>query len=93
MLKTLLGMAAGAALLISPAIATAGEKTETVKVKGWSCGGCAAGTKMTITKLDGVKKVETDVAEGTATVTFDDEKVTVALIIKAVERSGYDVAR
>ena len=63
--------------------------TSTFKVEGMTCGGCEAGVKLKVKKLDGVDKVEASYKEGRAVVTYDPEKVSPDLIIEAIEELGY----
>lgn len=79
-------------LLIAFAIALpalAATKTVALDVKGWTCGSCAASTRIALKKLDGVENVKTDHEKKEAVVTYDDSKVTPQGLIQAVERVGY----
>src|SRR5215471_3103880 len=69
--------------------ATAENKTVTLTVTGWTCGSCAAATRIALKKLDGVEEVKTDVAKATAVVTYDDSKTAPDKLIQAVGRIGY----
>jgi copper chaperone CopZ len=84
-------MLIGALALAVPAIAFAGDRTATLRVEGWTCGGCTAATRAALEKVPGVKDVKTDLESGTATVTFDDSKASVADLQKAVTATGYKV--
>lgn len=68
-------------------------KTTTVtslfKVEGMTCGGCEAGVRMKVKKLDGVEKVEASYEKKRARITYDPKIVTPARIIKAIEELGY----
>lgn len=88
MLKLLLVVAA---VGLVPAMAFAKDTTTTLKVSGWHCEGCSAATEQTLKKIDGVKAVKTDIGQGTAQVTYDDAKVSVADLQGAVEKIGYKV--
>lgn len=68
---------------------TAPSVTSVFKVKGMTCGGCEAGVKMTVKRLDGVQAVEASHTEMRATVTYDAEKVTPQAIVEAIEKLGY----
>jgi len=57
--------------------ALAAEKTDTIKVSGWHCGGCAARTEAALKDVKGV------------TVTYDDAKVKRADLEKAIADSGF----
>jgi len=71
--------------------ALAGEKTETLKVSGWHCGGCAARTESALKDVKGVATVASDKARKQVTVTYDDAKVKHADIEKAITESGFSV--
>lgn len=69
--------------------ALAATKTVTLGVKGWTCGSCAASTKIALKKLVGVESVKTDHEKMEAVVTYDDTKVTPEMMIQATEKIGY----
>lgn len=70
--------------------AAAGDTVTSVfRVEGMTCGGCEVGVKMRVGKLDGVTAVDASYEEGTATVTYDPEKVTPEVIVEAIETLGY----
>ena len=71
------------------AVAIAKTKTATFSVKGWTCGSCAASTRIALKKVDGVESVTTDLEKAEAVVTYDDSKATVAMMTHAIERLGY----
>jgi Cu+-exporting ATPase len=72
--------------------AFAGEKTETIKVSGWHCGGCAARTESALKDVKGVTNVAADKAKKQVVVTYDDAKVKHADLEKAITDSGFSVA-
>ena len=67
----------------------ASTKTTTFVVKGWTCGSCAASTRIALKKLDGIEDVKTDVDRGEVVVTFDDTKTAPDRMVQAIERLGY----
>jgi copper chaperone CopZ len=69
--------------------AVAAEKTETIKVSGWHCGGCAAKTEAAISEVKGVAKASADKTKKTVVVTYDDAKVKRADLEKAIADSGF----
>lgn len=71
------------------AVAIAETKTATFSVKGWTCGSCAASTRIALKKVDGVESVTTDLEKAEAVVTYDDSKATVVMMTHAIERLGY----
>ena len=88
MKNILFGLAA--ALALSTA-AMAAEKTETLKVSGWHCGGCAARTESALKGVPGVNTASSDKTKKEVTVTYDDSKVKHADLEKAIADSGYSV--
>ena len=73
--------------------ALAGEKTETIKVSGWHCGGCAARTESALKEVKGVTTVASDKTRKSVTVTFDDSKVKRADLEKAIADSGFSAEK
>src|SRR3954452_10307854 len=69
--------------------AFAAEKTETIKVSGWHCGGCAARTESALKDVKGVTTVAADKDKKEVKVTFDDAKVKRADLEKAIADSGF----
>ncbi len=69
--------------------ARAATKTVTFAVKGWTCGSCAAATRIALKKLDGVEDVKTDVEKAEAVVTYDDSKVAPERMVQAIAKLGY----
>ncbi|MED4972136.1 copper chaperone CopZ [Geobacillus proteiniphilus] len=63
----------------------------TLHVQGMTCGHCKAAVTNALTELDGVKHVEVHLEEGTVDVDFDETKVSVEQLKKAIEEQGYDV--
>jgi len=79
----------GPLLLLSASLSLASTKTATLAVKGWSCGSCAASTRIALKKVDGVADVKTDVEKSEVAVTYDDTRTTLDKMVQAVERLGY----
>jgi copper chaperone CopZ len=85
-----------AGCLLAAGLATAafaGEKTETIKVSGWHCGGCAARTESALKDVKGVQSVSSDKAKKEVVVKYDDAKVKRADLEKAIADSGFEVAK
>lgn len=85
-----------AGCLLAAGLATAafaGEKTETIKVSGWHCGGCAARTESALKDVKGVQSVSSDKAKQEVVVKYDDAKVKRADLEKAIADSGFMVAK
>jgi mercuric ion binding protein len=64
-------------------------KTTAFEVSGWTCGSCAAATRIALKKLDGVEDVKTDPDKKEALVTYDDSKVTTERMVQAIAKLGY----
>ena len=90
-MKKLIAVFALAASLSGAALA--GEKTETIKVSGWHCGGCASRTESALKDVKGVTSASADKAKKEVTVTYDASKVQHAELEKAVIASGFTVAK
>jgi mercuric transport protein len=69
--------------------ALAATRSVTFAVEGWTCGSCAAATRIALKKLDGVEDVKTDVKNAEAVVTFDDTKVAPEKMVQAIAKLGY----
>jgi len=79
-----------AAFLLSLApSALAKEAKAEFKVWGMSCGACAKGVEARLADLPGVKSAIVSYEDSSATVNYDDEKVTAAKIKKTIEQSGF----
>ncbi|MBS2024802.1 MAG: heavy-metal-associated domain-containing protein [Deltaproteobacteria bacterium] len=85
-------IAFGFAALLSTA-ALAGEKTETLKVKGWHCGGCSARTESALKDVKGVTKVAADKNKKEVVVTYDDAQAKHEDLEKAIADSGFTVEK
>jgi copper chaperone CopZ len=70
----------------------AATKTAAFEVNGWTCGSCAAATRIALKKLDGVTDVRTDPEKKEAFVTYDDSKVTIDKMVQAIAKLGYKAA-
>ncbi len=64
-------------------------RTVTLAVQGMTCGGCVLGTRKMLTRLPGVIKADVSYPKGTAVVTYDPSKVTVAQMIAAIRTLHY----
>src|SRR5687767_12333727 len=67
----------------------AATKSVTLSVRGWSCGGCAAKTRIALKKLEGVEEVLTDHEKKEAVIRYDDTKVGPERLIEVIEETGY----
>ena len=73
--------------------ALAAEKTETIKVSGWHCGGCAARTEAALKEVKGVSAVASDKTKHVVKVTYDDAKVKRPELEKAIAASGFSAEK
>ncbi len=63
--------------------------TSAFAVEGMTCGGCEAGVRLAVGKLEGVETVEASYEENRAEVTYDPAQVTPERIIAAIQELGY----
>jgi len=85
-----------AAVVLAAGLSTAAfaaPKTETLKVSGWHCAGCAARTESALKDLKGVTTAAADKKKKEVTVTYDDSKVKHADLEKAVADSGFTIEK
>ncbi|MCB0711777.1 MAG: heavy-metal-associated domain-containing protein [Ignavibacteriae bacterium] len=61
---------------------------ETIKIEGMSCGGCVASVTNAL-KRAGVENLEVEI--GSATVEYEEGRMTHQQIIDAIEDAGFDV--
>jgi len=73
--------------------ALAAEKTGTIKVSGWHCGGCAARTEAALKNVKGVSAVASDKTKHVVKVTYDDAKVKRPDLEKAIAASGFSAEK
>ncbi|MFB5664190.1 copper chaperone CopZ [Alteribacillus sp. HJP-4] len=66
-------------------------KTETLKVKGMSCGHCVKAVEDGVGGLEGVAAVQVNLDAGIVEVKYNDEKITHDDIAEAIDEQGYDV--
>lgn len=90
-MKTLIAGFLLAATLATAALAA--EKTESIHVSGWHCGGCAAKTESALKDLKGVSMASADKKTQRVTVTYDDAKVKRAALTKAIADAGFTVEK
>lgn len=70
---------------------TATEKQATFTIKGMSCQSCESEINNELSKVPGVVAYTTSYAKGTSLVTYDAAKVDEAMIVKAINTTGYTV--
>jgi len=65
----------------------------TVNISGMHCEMCVASIEKGISGLEGVESVLVSLNDSTAVVSFDNQKVSVSDIEKAVEKRGYTIKK
>ena len=68
-------------------------KEASIKVTGMTCAMCVATIEKALKSLKGVEEASVNLGTETATVKYDPDKVSLDQIIKAIEDTGYGVAR
>lgn len=66
-------------------------KSGELTIRGMHCEGCAKTIEALLAAEPGVKAATASYAGGKASVMFDPSKIDLAALVKAVERSGYQV--
>jgi copper chaperone len=66
-------------------------KTETLKVNGMSCGGCAINVAGALKAVDGVADAHVSLENRQATVEFDETRTSIEQLRSAVRHAGYEV--
>ena len=61
-----------------------------LKIKGMACGHCKLHVEEALTALPGVASAKVDLKKGSATVSYDETKVSIAELRKAVNDTGYE---
>lgn|SRR5574337_51658 len=76
-------------MLLPASVVVAAETTTIFKVTGMYCDACQTKIQQALKKTDGVKSAAVSLDKGTATVIYDDAKVTPARIVQIIEKEGY----
>ena len=66
-------------------------KTETLKVNGMSCGGCAINVAGALKAVEGVNDAPVSLENREATVDFDETRTSSEQLKSAVRHAGYEV--
>lgn len=74
-------------LLTPPAVAD--EQTVKLKIDNMFCPTCPFMVKRTLSKVDGVKNVDISFRQKMATVTYDDQRCSIAELAGAVTQAGF----
>ena len=64
----------------------------TLKIKGIHCAGCIKAIQSYLSDIDGIRKCEVNLANESASIEFDQNKVSIDDIEKAIEDIGYSIA-
>lgn len=64
-------------------------RTATIPIEGMSCSACTARIKKALTSMDGVSRVEVNLAERNARIGFDPTKITSEQLVSAINGLGY----
>lgn len=67
-------------------------KTIQLSVEGMSCQGCANNIMLTLSQTEGILKDTVVFAAKTATVTFDENKISSYQVVKTIEEIGFNAA-
>lgn len=62
---------------------------KTLKISGMSCSGCANTVEQVISELEGVQDVSVNLEKDSASVKYQNDKLTASDFKKAVEGAGY----
>ena len=66
-------------------------QTENMKVTGMTCGGCTSNVTHALEAVKGVGAVKVSLAEGQATVEYDERQTSTDQLNAAVKGAGYGV--
>lgn len=69
--------------------ASATDRTVRFTVSGWTCGSCAAASRIALKKLDGVEEVTTNAPRKEAVVRYDETQVSPEKMVATLARLGY----
>ncbi len=63
----------------------------TLKVEGMSCSHCKAAVEIALKETNGVRDAEVNLTSKSVDVSYDQDRVDRAGLVKAIEDTGYDV--
>ena len=66
-------------------------ETQTIDIKGMTCGGCVKSVTSVLQNVAGVSKVEVSLEKNHAVVNFDPAKANPEQFKAAIEDAGFDV--
>jgi Cu+-exporting ATPase len=67
--------------------------TKTIKVRGITCADCITHIAAGVKRLPGTQRVSGNLDQGTVKVAFEQDRVSLEEIVRAIERVGYPVER
>lgn len=82
-----IGFLSAVALAVTPALAA--DRSVTLTVDNLSCVTCVPTVKKSLSKVQGVKRVDVSAKARTAFVVFDDKVTTLAALTMATTKAGY----
>lgn len=65
----------------------------TINISGMHCDMCVASIEKGVKALDGIKQVKASLNDSNAIVNYDESKVKLAQIEKAIEKRGYSIKK
>lgn len=63
-----------------------------IPVEGMTCGGCETAVELALRRLDGIVTADADHENGTATVTYAKDRVTVERILEEIRKAGFSAS-
>lgn len=66
-------------------------REKTLEIMGMTCSSCAASIEKSLSKIDGVEKVNVNLALNTTTFIYDNNKINISQVIEKIEGLGYSV--
>ena len=65
--------------------------TRSIQIDGMTCGHCINWISQTLMAIDGVSEAKVSLETQSATVSYDEAKVTESMMSGAIEKAGYSV--
>ncbi len=66
-----------------------GQARVVIPVTGMTCGACCVPVETAVNKLDGIVGAKADYKKGLATVTYEEDKLTVEKIVEAINTTSF----
>lgn len=64
-----------------------------LQIEGMTCSHCERAVETALKGLDGITQAEVDLQANTASVTYDEAKVTISEMKEAIKEEGYEVTK